>query len=306
MKNFFIKLVAFLVLFIVVDIVVGYGIKTINAGVEKGDYGRNNYIMNEMTGKDILVFGSSRAIHHYNPCILSDSLGLSCYNCGEDGMGIILSFSRLNAVLKRYTPKVIVYDIEIAYDLAKDDNAKYLGKLNMFYPDSDLEQVYNDVSATEKYKMISHLYRYNSQLADIFIQRISSYPEYARDATYYPQSGQLTYMPEAPRPYEVDIDSLKVKYLNLLISKCEEKNIQLFFAVSPKFQIRHDLELSFLKEISVQRSVPLLSHYNDTTFTNHKELFVDPVHLNSEGSCQYTRVISSEIKNYMMKHMIEI
>jgi hypothetical protein len=295
-KSFFIKLVAFLSLFSVVDLVVGYGIKTINEGVEKGDYGRNNYIMKEMTGKDILVFGSSRAIHHYDPHILSDSLGLSCFNCGEDGMGIILSYSRLKAVLKRYTPKVVVYDIEISYDLAKDDNARYLGKLNLFYPDYDLEQVYNDVSTTEKYKMISHLYRYNSQLVDIFIQRISSYPEYARDATFFPLMGKLNYMPETPRSCEIEVDSLKVKYLNMFISKCEDNKIKLFFTVSPKFLIQHDCELSILKRISAQRHIQLLSHYNDTTFTLHKELFVDPVHLNSEGSCQYTKVISSEIK----------
>lgn len=283
------------------DIVVGYGIKTINGGVEKGDYGRNNYIMKEMTGKDVLVFGSSRAIHHYNPKILGDSLGLSCYNCGEDGMGIILSFGRLNALLKRYSPKVIVYDIEISYDLAKDDNAKYLGKLNLFYPDYDLESVFNDVSRTEKYKMISHLYRYNSQLADIFIQRISSSPEYARDATFYPLSGYLSYEPESPKPYSIDVDSLKIKYLNMFISKCNENEIQLFFAVSPKYLIRHDSELSTLKELCIQRNLPLLNHYNDTAFTIHNELFVDPVHLNSEGSEQYTKVISSEIKRYLIQ-----
>lgn len=301
MKRFFTKLVVFLILFVAVDTVAGYVFKMINDGVVKGDYGRNNFIMKDMTGKNLLIFGSSRAIHHYDPEIMGDALDLTCYNCGEDGMGIILSFCRFNAVLKRYTPKMIIYDIEVSYDLAKDDNAKYLGKLNMFYPDNELEQVYNDVSATEKYKMMSHLYRFNSQLAEIFIQRVSSSPEYARDATFYPLTGRLNYMPKLPRPYDIDVDSLKVKYLNLFISKCKEHQIQLFFAVSPKFLMRQDRELSILKEICFQRKIPLLNHYNDTTFTLHRELFVDPVHLNLEGSKEYSKVISSEIKNYIKR-----
>ena len=39
---------------------------------------------------DVLIMGSSRAHHHYVPEIISDSLGLSCYNTGKDGNGIIL------------------------------------------------------------------------------------------------------------------------------------------------------------------------------------------------------------------------
>ena len=303
MKNFFLKLFVFFVVVVSVDFILGHVLKTINDGVQKGDYGRNNFIMTGLRDKDILVFGSSRAIHHYDPQILSDSLGMSCYNCGEDGMGILLSYSRLTAILSRYTPRVIIYDVEIAFDIAKDDNGRYLGKLNLFYPNYGLRKIYTDVSSTEKFKMISKLYRYNSQVVEILIQRVSSSPDLAKDATYYPLTGQLNYMPDTPKPFDVDRDSLKIHYLESFITMCKENHIQLFFAVSPKFLVRHDRELSILKEMCNRNCVPVLNHYNDTSYTMHQELFVDPAHLNSIGSEKFTKTIASEIKRSLKKRI---
>ena len=77
-------------------------------------------------------------------------------------MGIVLSYARLNAILERYTPKVILYDVEASFDIMGGDNCRYLGRLILFYPDYGLERLFDDVSETEKYKMISQLYRYSS------------------------------------------------------------------------------------------------------------------------------------------------
>lgn len=70
-------------------------------------YKTDNFISDEVDA-NILIFGSSRAAHHYVPSILSDSLDMSCYNCGMDGNGIIYGYGKLKTITARYYPKIVI------------------------------------------------------------------------------------------------------------------------------------------------------------------------------------------------------
>lgn len=297
MKSFIIKLIIFFLLFTLIDFSLGFFLQKINNETVKGDIGRNNYIMNDLVDKDIIIFGSSRAIHHYNPNIIGDLLHMSSYNCGEDGMGVILSYSRLQAILSRYTPKVVIYDIEPAYDIEKNDNERYLGKLKPFYPEYNTDVVFVDVSSTEKYKMWSKLYRFNSQPVDMLIQRLSLSPITGKDYTYSPLKQTMNHEPTISPIKNLDIDSLKLKYLKNFIKECKEKDISLFFALSPKFNNR--TELDFLKKMCKEWNVPLLNHFTDMSFNMRKDLFCDQTHLNETGSIYYSKTIAYEILSFL-------
>ena len=65
MKKFFIKMTVLFLILAVGDFLIGKGMDYVYANVMSGGQRRNNFIANEMDA-DILVFGSSRAIHHYN------------------------------------------------------------------------------------------------------------------------------------------------------------------------------------------------------------------------------------------------
>ena len=68
----------------------------------------------EETKADVLIFGASRAQQQYNPLFFQDTLHLSCYNVGRDGTPFFYHYAMLQAVLKRYTPKIIILDCEYA------------------------------------------------------------------------------------------------------------------------------------------------------------------------------------------------
>lgn len=294
MRTFFSKLLAFLFLYFIVDYGIGFLLSTVYADIEKGDIGRNNYITNNLTDKDILIFGSSRAIHHYDPDIIGDSLSMTCYNCGDDGMGIILNYARLQAILSRYTPKLIIYDIEPGFDIERNDNLRYLGKLKPYYPKYNLQPIFNSVSDREQYKMLSQLYRYNSQLFDILIQRLSSSTLTARDYKYAPLDKTMDYEPE-PIPFSpYEVDSLKVKYLKSFIKECNKKGVTLFLTISPKYKNTTELDLNpIIGENNL--NVRVISHYADSAFNFRKQLFVDQNHLNKNGAIIYSNCIASEI-----------
>jgi hypothetical protein len=57
-----------------------------------GSWYRTTYSI-DSTRADILVFGSSRANHHYVPEVFEDSLNMSFYNTGQDGNLILNNYA---------------------------------------------------------------------------------------------------------------------------------------------------------------------------------------------------------------------
>ena len=90
MKKYLTKIALLFVIIILCDYAFGIGMDYVVNHISVGGQGRDNHICNE-SAEDILVFGSSRAIHHYNAKMLEDSLHMTCYNCGNDGSGIRVS-----------------------------------------------------------------------------------------------------------------------------------------------------------------------------------------------------------------------
>lgn len=168
MKKFIAHIIIFFIVVSLMDVSFGYICRYLNSHAKGGDT-QNHYYIAKECDKDILIFGSSRCSHHYVPKIIEDSLGMSCYNCGVDGNGIIYLYSRLLMMTNRYIPKVIIYDIQQNFDVEVGDNMRYLGWQKRFYDQSGLKEVFKMVNSMEQYKMWSQLYRYNGD----FIQMLS-------------------------------------------------------------------------------------------------------------------------------------
>ena len=162
MQKFIVKSFVFFTIIVVIDVLSGLFFGYLVENSKGGDTWRINFICNSVND-DILVFGSSRALHHYNPVILSDSLNLSCYNCGQGGNGAILNEARYQLILQRYKPKVLIYDVFPEFDLlGGEDNHKYLRYLKAYYERKGIPEVFESIDGLEKYKMLSQMYRYNS------------------------------------------------------------------------------------------------------------------------------------------------
>lgn len=289
------KLLLFLLLIVLVDILFGKCMNYINAHTEKGDYGRNNYICNE-ADQDIMIFGSSRAIHHYNPDVFEKKLGMSCYNCGEDGMGIILSYGRYKLAQRKHQPKLIILDIEVAYDVLKNDNTKFLGFLKPYYDIPGIDSLFWKVSSTERYKMLSQAYRYNSRWLDMVAQYRSKSNVYARDYKYSPLRRTMDYEPSSyVFASDEDCDEMKLEIWNRFLNDCDKNNTKVFFVISPVYGEKTNHVLEPFKELIQRHRITLLDHFSDERFINNKELFADKMHLNVEGSNRLSELVSEEI-----------
>lgn len=283
MKQFFIKLSIFLLIIASLDYATGTIMDRVYAGTEKGDYGRNNYICTGTTA-ECLIFGSSRAIHHYDPKQIVEALGMTCYNCGEYGMGIITMYGRYQMIRQRYIPKVVIYDVVGGFDLAPDDKSKYIGWLRFYADNKYIAKLIGSVDNAERYKTFSRSYKYNSRFVDIVNQRISRAEGTAAEYEYSPLEGTITYRVDPPvvnNDYKVD--AFKFSLFERMIEQCQQDGTLFVFAISPWYQAADDSEYQSIRALSEKYNIPLLNHYKDKDFNFDPKLFKDAGHLNVDG-----------------------
>jgi hypothetical protein len=302
MKKYIIGIFAFFLCFFCADRLVGYISYYLVEHAISGETQKNEYIC-DRTNEDILILGSSRAVHHYDPRIIEDSLGLSCYNCGYDGCGSITAYGLLNILSKRYSPKVIIYEITPEFDYLqydKKDNTKYLGPLKNYYDREGIDSVFMMVSPIERWKMYSYMYRINSKAIQMLSENIIKRNETIKG--FHTKETLMSYEPDIDDTRkDLEYDDVKILYLKKIISLCKNHKIKLIFSVSPSYKKTDSYAYTYAKDLAKVNDIPFISHYADTLINRNKKNFYDQVHMNMNGAQTFTKVFVSDLKNIINK-----
>lgn len=292
----FIKIVVFVAFVFVVDFAFGFVMKSALATTTKGDWGRRNYILND-THEDLLIFGSSRAIHHFDPKIFEDSLQMTCCNCAEDGSGILLHYPRIEAILERYKPKMVIYDLIPKYDFLLFGEINSLGRLRPYSNVPSISSFIIEVDKKEKLMLWSNLYKYNSSFLEILQHRFSPSPVSSAEFTYGILEGEMNYTPGKAGDLEGEgLDEVKYKYLVKLIELCKKHRVNLIFTTSPWYKMEYQDVYGPIEKLCKEKNVPFLNHNFDSYFNNDKHFFHDAAHMNRHGAEAFSSVIAHEIK----------
>lgn len=297
MKRFIIKIVVFFLIIAIIDQIGGRFLKYIDSHSQYGDSFTREYIT-ARCNEDIIIMGSSRGNHHYDPQIISDSLKLSCFNCAYDALGILNMYGRYLLMTRTHTPKVLIYDIFTRFDIYDDrkDHLSSLDGIKQYANNPQVMSIFDDVTPMEHYKLQSRLYQYNTKvfymLSEIKAKWASS------KLGYTPLEGTMVHEPE---PYAAEYtnqepDSVKLKYMRKLIHDAQTKGTKVIFCISPRYGATPNSDLDPIIKLAKEEQVPLLNHYTDKRFTTKKEYFKDSFHLNHTGATAYTKMIASEIK----------
>lgn len=299
MKSFIGKIILFACIILVIDIALGFCFRHLVSHTIGGDTRRLEYICRQ-THENLLIFGSSRCVHHYDTNMLEDSLQLTAYNCGKNGNGIILLYGWYSMINKRYQPKAIIYDVMPNYDLLQTDNMTYLPGLRYYYDEPGIDSIFWTVAPNERYKMMLQSYRYNSQCLQIIMDNIK--PMRKDEKGYRPLTGSMTYEPQILSTKEdvtYQYDPLKLYYLERLIKDCQAAHTQLIFMASPLYRETNDAALTPIKELCRRYDLPFISHYTDSTFNNNRSYFKDSGHMNQKGATAYTQAIIQELRHIL-------
>lgn len=301
MKNIYkvlIGVAATLLLLFVIDMVVGCVMK---AGYTNAKYGiihRQEYCLHE-SNEDILIMGSSRAAHHYVPEIFTDSLGMSCYNCGSDGQCIYYTYALLSAYIERgVVPKMVIcevvpQDIEVSssstfnFDAAAERFAPVYGEFECI--DSLLESQ----GWKSKVKLLSQAYRYNSKLVQVIK---CNFIGEAENNGYEPLYGTspVGVIEDNEEVVPASIEQDKVDSFKSLISLCKRNGIDLIFAYSPTLSRQQSEGIAMAKSIAEASDVSFIDMSRDARFED-ASLFKDVNHMNDTGAWLYSAAIAEMI-----------
>lgn len=297
MKKFLSNILIFAILIGLTDLLYGKVCDGLLASSKKGIEKRvNDIIYNDSS--DILVMGSSRAHYHYNPKVFTDSLGLTCYNAGFDGQGILFSYGLLKLKLENNIPKLVIYDVSTFDIYHVDDNSKYVNLLKPYYRREQLGVLFDAIDRSLPYKIHSGFYRYNSELIALLLAQRGS--DTSRDNGFIPKNGGGEICVGYDKNYDESnliVDTLKLEYICKLIELCKNEDVKLVFVASPRYmQPESTLYYSRVIEIANKKDIPFINYFSDLYFSKSGGLFYDASHMNSIGADEFSKEIAYKIK----------
>ncbi|TSA57815.1 MAG: hypothetical protein D4R41_05765 [Sediminibacterium sp.] len=299
LKGFVLKALLLIVFVFLIDCTIGTTLQYFYFKQESGFLYRTTYAI-EKTKADVLIFGSSRASRHYNPNIFKDRIHLSCYNVGHDGNFILYQYAVLNAVLKRYQPKLIILDITRGEFAIRQNDYERLSALLPYYKGhEEIRPIVQLKSPYEKLKTLSFIYPYNSLLFSIAVGNAEFNKQKMKDIDGYVPidkiySGSMATTDSLPNYV---MDSIKVKTYESFIHDCEKNKIKLVIVCSPYLfkNTNTDNSINLAKAIAIKNKIPFHDFSTDTSFVNHSQLFADSIHLNNGGATIFSNKVIDRI-----------
>jgi len=255
----------------------------------------------DSTKEDILIFGSSRAQHHYIPDTITKYTGMSAYNCGVGGQGLAFSYIQIHETLKRYKPKLIILDLSpnILFDPLSDQKLKVL--LPYYNKDSVIENILTNGSLFEKFKFSFRIYPYNGTAFNI----MRAYLHYNQDLYkgYIPLQGIIdtNAIKEARYTHDqlLNFPNKQNAFINRIINECKQNNVGLIFVVSPIYATGKDEKkiIDNIKKLSACHSIEFENFSDDLEFKENRTFFKDSHHLNAKGASYFSEFLSQKLRN---------
>jgi len=268
----------------------------------------NKYVYAYYGGKseDIVVFGASRASHHYVSGIIEDSLGVSVYNYGCDGQNIYNQYGLFNMLLNNCSVKPKLVILEVTYMDVLDTPKWNTEKINALFPYYSLDDSVKTIIVELKDKWyqyalsMSNLYRYNSDVHNYLRSILGVKNHIVGNKGYVPlNNSRAELLATKPEHYNTHVDGQKVEYLQRFIAICKTGGIHIVLLNSPEYVLMdgEPVWLKTVREIAKAEDVPFYDFGSDDSFISHREWFNERTHLNDNGAKEYTKMIIPIIRN---------
>jgi hypothetical protein len=291
----------FVLLMAALDRIVGATFRSLYFRTRSGEGG--GLINRALTqNPDILVLGSSRAKHHFDPEIISQKLAMSVYNAGINGQDFLYATMLLDVRQQSNTPpKIILFNID-RQSFGENEDERTKAKVFSYYLDrSAIVREALIETLADRLKYVSSSYRANGKALPI-LSNLRARPE--SENGFVALYGQMNVPIANDRPTPPP-SALKLKFLEAIVQNCRKSGTRLIFVSSPAFTV-DDIER---KEHQVWRAqmAEILKPYPDVDFIElntfshaqtfqRPELYRDSDHLNRVGSEIFSRMLADDLK----------
>lgn len=300
-KKFILKVLLLIGIMFAVDRSLGGYVEYLYLHEPMGDVAAFSHAINNPS-EDLLIYGSSRAVHTYNTEVFKDTLGVSAFNCGRNASNVIYHSAILPAAINGdHKPKAIILDLvakEIAWrsgQYGEDVLASML--LPYVLTNDNFANLAKQLFPKEYYKArVSKLYAYNSHILSI----VKNYSRRHNDNINGFQPLHGSKVPGDPVDFTSGrdkIDEFSKEKLEEFVKSVTDKKIPLVVIVSPMYvkPFEENAALTLSKEIIAKYGVKVWDYSTDPRFVK-KELFYDMAHMNAEGAKLFSQEIASRMK----------
>lgn len=309
-RKFILSILILLLFIAIADQITGKILRKYYFSQVAGSAYRTTFAMDSTTA-DLLIFGSSRASHHYVPEVFEKGLKMSYYNTGMDGSFLLYNYAVLKVILKRYTPKIIIFDLNPGEFYSNKVSYDRLSILLPYY--SSKPEIRNIIllrSPYERIKLFSAIYPYNSLLTTIGIGNLKINKLRKSDQKgFIPLSGRLNvenmlklqnnssnFNSRTIGKMGINIDPIKIEALDSISKLCSKRNIRLYICYSPIYDKITKTQIdSVITKISKDNNSHYFNFSNDEHFLNKPDFFKDRSHLNYEGARKYSLLVLDSI-----------
>lgn len=266
--------------------------------INTGERGRAHFAVRKSQAA-LIVFGSSRALHHYDTRILSDSLHCVVYNAGRPAQTVMYHLAILKMILQRHTPEAVILDMnenEFVYEERKYDLLTTL--LPYYRSDPPVREIIDKVKPGYKYFKWSSTLFYNSSVLAILYLGIRAHGDRVDINGFIPKRGKKSNTPELLNNCDRIVSDMYIRNaFQEFVEVCRKNKIKLFVVVSPRFATylcpRKDFDL--LKAEVTSANIPFLDYSTDPRFTDNLDLMYDGPHLNEAGAQLFSAEIAGTI-----------
>ncbi|MCK9333963.1 MAG: hypothetical protein M0Q99_01450 [Candidatus Cloacimonetes bacterium] len=290
------KAIVFLALSWIISSSIYYGLNYMYMRSYGGNSGAQiNHVIR--TQYDAYIFGASRASHHYDPSIIEGKLGLSCFNAGDDGKNATYQFGILQMLLKKHTPKLIIYEIG---DLTPSLDGGTIDLYPYYYNDPDIRRILIVRDKWAKVKFTFPLYAYNRKIFNVSKGYLKSSPPFRTGYRPIPgvmHPGEVQRIAASAKSISTSelVDSHAVSSLCSFANICRDRGIDLIFSYSPSYVPSKPIGMDVIHSIAMDYNIPVMLYGETPQFSYKPQLFKDAGHLNDNGAMLFTDVFADSL-----------
>jgi len=298
-KIFAFKLLVLIAVFYVFDFLVGATLRYFYFRQKSGVEYETIYAM-EKANEDVLVFGSSRASHHYVPKSFETILGKSFHNVGRENNFVLYSDALLRSITLRHIPKIVILDLNYREFEKTDRHYDYLSSLLPFYKNHpEIRPIIEMRSRYEKLKFVSNIYPFNSLAPTIAVGYFGLKKGKENIQGYIPLYRVMSDSAKVIGTSDnYPIDSNKVAAYESFVRLCKDKGIKLYVVCSPYYDfVEHgDSTINLATQIAIKNEVCFWDYSKDRYYAGKAPFFDDNIHLNNGSATTFSDSIALRIR----------
>ncbi len=305
-KILLLKFLVLVIALIAVDFVGGIALKNLFYKQKSGKYFTTTQALTN-ANQDILIFGNSHAVQHFDAPLMAKKLSKTVFNFGNQGQSLFYVYPLIKTILNHHKPKLIIINLdynEFHYDLTDYQ------RLSIFLPYYHFNPVVDSTIAlmgnNEMLKSKSILYRYNSTIGYMLLN--TYHPTYNKSMLslgFDPIQGDLCSSSNAIQELEtktekVVFDRVKINYFINLVKYIHSQNVKLLVTTTPLYNYNHkyDTYKRQLQQVLINLNVSYLDDGENIDYKGQCDMFHDYSHLNAKGAAKWTEHCSQYITTH--------